>query len=79
VREAGVQTGETAWMRRALHDVCQPLTALECLLYVGTMSPDGVRSPTAEELLVTVLEALAQCERVTAGVRGIQERLGTEG
>ncbi len=76
---AGLQSGEMAWIRQALHDLCQPLTALECVLYVGTMSPDGVRPPTAAELLATVQQALVQCERATAGVRGIQERLATEG
>jgi len=69
---------KTAWMREALHDLSQPLTALECGLSVGTMSPDGVRAPHAEELLATILEALAQCERVTAQVRAMQDELNEE-
>jgi hypothetical protein len=67
-------TGSQPWMREALHDLCQPLTALECGLYIGTMSPDGVRAPTAEELRATILQALVQCERVTARLRVIQDR-----
>ncbi len=62
-------------MRKALHDLSQPLTALECGLYIGTMSPDGVRPPTCEELLETILQALEQTERVTLQVRRMQELL----
>jgi len=63
------------WLQGALHDLCQPLTALECGLFVGTMSPDGVRGPGADELMATILGALAQCERITSAVRAIQVRL----
>jgi hypothetical protein len=77
--EIGLQTSNGEWMREALHDLCQPLTALECGLYIGTMSPDGVRTPTADELLATIVEALRQCERVTARLRAIQDRLNSEG
>ena len=66
---------EKEWLRHALHDMSQPLTALECGLFVGTMSPDGVRPPTAEELLETVFEALAQCERISTQMRTMQDRL----
>jgi hypothetical protein len=62
-------------MRRALHALSQPLTALECGLYIGTMSPDGVRAPTYEELLETIVQALEQTERVTGKVRTMQELL----
>ena len=77
--ERGVETGHTPWMCKAVHDLCQPLTALECGLYIGTMSPDGIRAPTATELLETILAALAQCERVTERLRVIQDRLNGEG
>ena len=73
----GDLTGNS-WLRNALHDLCQPLTTLECALYIGTMSPDGVRGPTAEELLRTIHEGLVQCERMTAQVRTIQARLAAE-
>ncbi len=63
------------WIRRALHDLSQPLTALECGLFLGTMSPDGVRAPSSEELLSTILEALGHCERLTTLVRALQQRL----
>jgi hypothetical protein len=63
------------WMRHALHDMSQPLTALECGLFLGTMSPDGVTKPTAEELLETITAALVQCERLIKQVRAMQERM----
>jgi hypothetical protein len=66
---------EQTWMLDALHDLCQPLTALECGLFLGTMSPDGVREPTAEELLATILEGLVQCERVSTQLRVVLERM----
>ncbi len=66
---------ELEWMRRAMHDLCQPVTALECGLFLGTMSRDGVQTPTAEELLATIQGALEQCERVTGQLRLIQEHL----
>ena len=71
------QGSEVEWIRHALHDLCQPLTALECGLFVGTMSPDGVSAPTAEELMVTIRHALEQCERVTDQLRVIQERINS--
>ena len=76
----GVDGATVVWMRKALHDLCQPLTALECGLFLGTMSPDGVRAPRAEELVETILQALEQCELLTGQVRAMQDRLqdGTE-
>lgn len=68
-------TNDLDWMRKAMHDLCQPLTALECGLFLGTIGVDGVRAPTAEELLTTILAALEQCERATVQVRAIQERM----
>jgi hypothetical protein len=77
--EIGLQTGNTPWIREALHDLCQPLTALECGLYIGTISPDGIRAPRAEELMATITAALAQCERMTSKLRAIQGRMNGEG
>jgi len=77
--EMGFETENTPWLRAALHDLCQPLTALECGLYIGTISPDGIRAPRAEELMATITAALAQCERMTLKVRAIQSRMNGEG
>jgi len=76
--EPQVSDDISVWLPQALHDLCQPLTALECGLFIGTMSPDGIRSPRAEELLATILEALAQCERITTSVRTIQARIADQ-
>ena len=58
-------------MREALHDLSQPLTAMECRLYLGTMDP----ADTAEQLRETIREALAECERLMLRVRAMQARL----
>ena len=71
-------TSELDWMRKAMHDLSQPLTALECGLFVGTISVDGVKAPTAEELMATILAALEQCDKATKQVRAIQERMQNE-
>ncbi len=71
------EKNEWEWMRAALHDLSQPLTALECGLFIGTMSPDGVRAPNAQELLATILQALEQCERVSMQLRAMQERMNS--
>ena len=62
-------------MRRALHDLSQPLTALECRLYLGTMPAQPGREPQATELQDTIREALIECERLIASVRSMQDRL----
>ena len=71
---ASNQMSEQAWMRVALHDLCQPLTALECRLFIGTMGQHGW-PPTADEMRETIRESLVECERMILGVRAMQERL----
>jgi hypothetical protein len=66
------------WVRTAMHDLCQPITALECVLFLGTMSGDGSSTPTAEEAMATIRSALEQCERVSARLRAMQEQMQTE-
>jgi hypothetical protein len=63
-------------MRRGLHDLSQPLTALECCLFLGLME----LSQTAEQdqlrlLRTTTEDALVQCRRVMDCVLALQERL----
>jgi len=62
------------WMREAMHDLCQPLTTLECCLYVGTMDDHGV-PPTEADLRATIDAALVECRRMMSRVRAMQERL----
>lgn len=78
-RTGGItETNLASWLQTSLHDLCQPMTALECGLFLGTMSPDGVRTPTAEELAATIVAALEQCARVSAQLKAMQVRLQTE-
>ena len=60
------------WMREALHDLCQPLTALECRLFLG------LREPDEESVREAMRDAMTQCERLIDGVRGMQVRLGQD-
>ncbi len=65
------------WIRVALHDLSQPLTALECLLYINTLPPHGVGRAQAgpEVLQQTMAEALLECTRMMRMVRTMQERI----
>ena len=65
---------DTEWMRKALHDLCQALTALESRLFLGTMD-DGGRIATADGMRQTIIDSLKECERLMAHVRAMQDRL----
>jgi hypothetical protein len=63
-----------AWLRQAVHDLCQPLMALECLLFVNKEPVAGEPLETAS--LRNVMEAgLIECRRMLVLVRGMQERM----
>ncbi len=64
------QEAHVSYMRKALHDLCQPLTALECRLYLSHSGCDD-----SSELKEAIAEGLQQCERMMAQVRAMQERL----
>ncbi len=65
------------WLRTKVHDLCQPLMALECLLYVN-------REPVADEPLEASLlrrvmdEGLVECGRMLVLVRAMQQRLAED-
>jgi hypothetical protein len=61
------------WLRTALHDLAQPLTTLECLLFLGKLDADQ----DASKLGQTVDEAMVQCQRMLVCFRAIQEQLST--
>ena len=68
---------EAMWMEELLHDLCQPLTALQCRLFLATMTRGEAR---ADEMEQAVADALKQCDRAIGLVRLMQERvLETEG
>lgn len=60
---------ELEWVHVALHDLCQPLTALECRLFLG-LHEEG-----PEAMLQAMKEAMVECERLIDGVRAMQNRL----
>jgi signal transduction histidine kinase len=75
---AGVALTPDATVRRlasALHDLCQPLTALQCRLEIGSLT--GTPEGHAE----AVREGLRECERLMTRVKAMQEmvRVGLEG
>ena len=71
----GALLQEKAWMRGALHDLSQPLTALECRLYLGMMGTGDGPQADAAEMRTSVEESLQQCERIMVMVRAMQDHL----
>ncbi len=59
----------STWLGEALHDLCQPLTALQCRLFLATLAEED-----CAEMVAAVRESLRQCERAIALVRGMQAR-----
>lgn len=59
------------WMQVALHDLCQPLTTLECQLFLGSLDPVAERAALQE----AIRGALVQCARLRLLVRGMQDRM----
>jgi hypothetical protein len=64
-----------AWLDHAIHDLCQPLTALQCRIFLGTLSSAEEDSPGMADAL---RESLVQCDRVIEQVRVLQQKLRTE-
>lgn len=60
------------WMQGALHDLCQPLTALQCRLALATLVQKNGREEEVQELRATVVESLVECERLIGHVRRMQ-------
>ena len=54
---------------QGLHGVCQPLTTLQCRLYLGVM--DQEQGPMLEILT----QCLSDCEQVMCCVRELQTRM----
>ena len=71
VRDAAKQVEPTLAMQMgdALHDLCQPLTVLQCRLAMGELigTPDATRE--------AIGEALVECARVNLGIGLMREML----
>ena len=59
---------EGVWLEKALHDLCQPLTALQCRLFLGLQD-------AAAEKDTALREAMRQCDRTIELVRAMQVRM----
>lgn len=71
------EAGEAeAWLGAALHDLCQPLTALQCRLALGSLATAGRVGDELTELREAVRDSLVQCERMLKQVRAMQVYLG---
>ena len=55
-------------LRKGLHDVGQPLSALHCRLYLA-----GIEEGSTETLRIALAESMGECERTIARVRELQD------
>jgi len=60
---------EAREMGTALHDLCQPLTTLQCRLEMGELTG------TAEAYRNAVVLGLAECARLATAVRSMREKV----
>ncbi len=59
-------------IEKQLHDLCQPLTTLQCRLELGAMCADGA------SLLEAVQGGLQETEKLFAGIGAMRESLQRE-
>jgi len=59
---------QSEWLQTALHDFAQPLTALECGLFLSTLDADQ----DARALRQTLDAAMVQCQRMLVCFRELQ-------
>lgn len=62
------------WIQEALHDLSQPLTALQGRLFLATLHAPGSEHEHAE-MRRAVEDGLQQCERMMVSVRTMQRHL----
>jgi signal transduction histidine kinase len=72
-----VRNADAESMRRLLHDLCQPLTALECLLYLSSLARPQEMTEGEETLALrrTIDDGMVECRRMFSLVRSMQEQL----
>lgn len=63
------------WMQRSIHDLCQPLTALQVLLYLGLADGMGDTGGAGKEaaLRKTLEDAMVECGKLVLLVRSMQQ------
>ncbi len=69
---------DAEWVRRSLHDLCQPLTALQCRLSLGMMCVGEDDAAELAELRRMMHDSLTECERMMDLVRVMQLKLDEE-
>lgn len=62
------------WIQNALHDLSQPLTALQGRLFLATLHSPGSEEECAE-MRHAVEDGLQQCERMMVIVRSMQRNM----
>jgi len=73
-----VEVDSSTWMRKALHDLCQPLTTLDCLLYLNRSSGGVGANPDPKALHEALEGAAFECSRMMAMVRAMQTRMAAD-
>jgi len=68
----GIRAGFLREMEKELHDLCQPVTSMQCRLELGKMGG------TADELLEAANGALEDTDRIFAAVARMREKLLAE-
>lgn len=65
------------WMRKTLHDLCQPLMALECQLYLASLEVENKMQRDVSAERETFESALHQCQRMIQLIRAAQMQMAT--
>ena len=75
------------WLQQDLHDLCQPLTALECQLYLSLLplvengvgeADKSARVAAEQERVSGIKEALVECGRMMTMVRAMQKHIALQ-
>jgi hypothetical protein len=73
--ECSTETTVPMWMRGTLHDLCQPLMALECQLYLASLGVGDASEPGSSEPRAMFASGLDQCQRMIQLIRAAQMRM----
>ena len=61
-----------SWLQNTLHDLSQPLTALQCRLFLSMLHAPGSEKERTE-MRHAIEDGLRQCERMMVSVRSMQK------
>jgi len=65
----GIREETKQELAKGLHDLCQPLTTLQCRLEIAMMDP------TPDEMQQAIEDGLAECVKLNAAIRRMQEQV----